>query len=269
VGHERVGFLPKTKRWRDIVQGIAEFGGGGEGTGGGGVAVDVAGIVQQTTDNIRDRLEHMERDESLLAAFRFLVSLPVSSRTSAPVEELRRLGIDVPAEPSPISLAKALQQCMPERPPSLEYSRIAQNAAVDTIAIWSNRAERPEENLFGVASQSFDVWKTAADGAGFCELSRIFFGKFTERYLNYFLEREASAVLPGVQQRERFSDELDRHVDEVSRHAFETAKITQSFAAGWFNKYAKEGLPTNNSMRGFLRLALGKLREELRREGQR
>lgn len=61
---------------------------------------------------------------------------------------------------------------------------------------------------------------------------------------------------------------MSRHVDDVSRHAFETAKIMQSFAAGWFNKHAKEGLPTNASMRGFLRLALGKLREELRREGQ-
>jgi len=26
-------------------------------------------------------------------------------------------------------------------------------------------------------------------------------------------------------------------MDEVSRHAFETAKITQSFAAGWYHKH--------------------------------
>jgi hypothetical protein len=259
MGHERVGYLPKTKRWRDIVADIANA---------GGASADVAGIVKQTTDNIRDRFEGMEQDDGLLAAFRFLVSLPVAARGDAPAEELRRLGIDVPTDPSPISLAKALQLCMPQRAASLEYARIAQNAAVDAIAVWSGRAERPEDNLFGVASQSFDVWRKAANGAGFCELSRIFFGKFTERYLNYFLEREASAVLPGVQERETFSDELNRHVDNVSRHAFETAKITQSFAAGWFNKHAKEGLPTNASMRGFLRLALGKLREELRREGQ-
>ncbi len=271
MGHERVGYLPKTKRWRDIVEGIAGFGGVGDGGGGdsAGGEIDVSEIVQQTTDNLRDRFENLERDDSLLSAFRFLVCLPIAARSNLPKEELARLGITVPSNPSPVSLAKALQLYMPANAGSMEYARIAQNAVVDAIAVWSGRADRPEDNLFGVANQSFDVWKKAADGAGFCELSRIFFGKFTERYLKYFLEREASSVLPGIQQRDRFSDQIGLHVDDVSSHAFETAKITQSFAAGWFNKHAKTGVPTNASMQGFLRLALGKLREEIRREGQK
>lgn len=260
MGHERVGLLPKSKRWRDVVQEIAGVGGGG---------VDVAGIVRQTTENVRDRLDDIRRDDSLLAAFKFLVALAVSSKSPSPAEALHDLGIDVPVDPSPIALAKALQRWMPADAASMEYAEIARGAAVDAIAAWSERAERPENNLFGVAPQPFEVWRTAADGAGFCEFSRIFFGRFTERYLNYFLEREASAVLPSIEQRERFSEEMSRHVDDVSRHAFETAKIAQSFAAGWFNKHALEGLPSDASMRGFLRHALGKLREELRREGQR
>jgi hypothetical protein len=259
MGHEREGVLPKTQRWRELVQNIANV---------GEADVDIAGIVKQTTDNIRDRLSHIEGDESVLAAFKFLVTLAVSSRATSPSEALRESGIDVPPSPSPIALAKALQRWMPTDAPSLEYARIAQNAAVDAIASWLGREESAEDNLFGIAPQPFDVWRKAANGAGFCELSRTFFGKFTERYLNYFLEREASAVLPNVQQRERFADALGRHVDDVSRHAFETAKITQSFAAGWFNANARVGVPSDASFRGFLRLALGKLREELRREGQ-
>lgn len=259
MGHERVGLLPKTQKWREIVEDISTLGSAG---------ADVAGIVKQTTDNIRERLTHMERDPSLLAAFRFLVALTVASRSSSPPEALGQLGIPVPADPSPLALAKALQQSMPTNLPSLEYARIAQNAAMDAIAAWSARAEGPNDNLFGVTPPPFDVWRQASNGAGFCELSRTFFGKFTERYLNYFLEREASAVLPSLAQREQFSRKLSRHVEDVSRHAFETAKITQSFAAGWFNAHAREGMPSDASIRGFLRLALGKLREELRREGQ-
>ena len=255
MGHERVGFLPRTQRWRDIVAGI------------GGETFDVGDVVRQTLDNVRDRLEQIQNDESVVAAFKFLVCLPVAARAISPVDMLREHGIEVPADPSPIALAQALQRFMPERPDSLEYARIAQNAVVDSIAEWAGRVERPEDNLFGVSGQPFDVWRQAADGAGFCELSRIFFGKFTERYLNYFLEREASAVLPSIERRERFADELSRHVDAVSRHAFETAKITQSFAAGWFNKHAKAGVPSDASIQGFLRLAVSKLGEELTREG--
>ena len=56
------------------------------------------------------------------------------------------------------------------------------------------------------------------------------------------------------------------HIDDVSHHAFETARITQSFAAGWFNRYARDGMPTADEISGFLSHSVGKLREELLRE---
>jgi hypothetical protein len=111
------------------------------------------------------------------------------------------------------------------------------------------------------------VWKRASNGAGFCELSRLFFAKFTERYLNYFLEREASAALPTIEDRERFREQLRQHVDQISQHAFETAKITQSFAAGWYNRHARQGRPAHREVEQFLSRAFGKIREELLREG--
>jgi len=260
MGHERISLLPKTQKWRQIVQQIADL---------GASDADVAGIVQQTTENIRDRLIAVQRDGALSAAFKFLVGLAVASRETTPQEALRGLGIDVPSDPSPLALAKSLQKWMEPHLGSLEYARLAQFAATDAIAIWYGQNEVKGPTLFSVAEQPLDVWRKSADGAGFCELSRIFFGKFTERYLNYFLEREASAVLPSVEQRDNFRDSLHRHVEAVSHHAFETAKVTQSFAAGWFNKNAKTAMPTDRAIRGFLAIALGKIREELRREGQR
>jgi hypothetical protein len=44
------------------------------------------------------------------------------------------------------------------------------------------------------------------------------------------------------------------------------AKLTQSFAAGWYNKYAVNSLPDNKQVEAFLRMSFGKLREEFRRE---
>jgi hypothetical protein len=113
------------------------------------------------------------------------------------------------------------------------------------------------------------VWGRASNGAGFCELSRLFFAKFTERYLNYFLEREASAALPTIEDRQRFREQLRQHVDQVSQHAFEKAKITQSFAAGWYNRHARRGRPSRLEVERFLSIAFGKIREELLREGSR
>ena len=95
----------------------------------------------------------------------------------------------------------------------------------------------------------------------------MFLSKYTERYLKYFLEREASIALNTVQDRQNFSDNIAEHINAISKHAFETSKITQSFAAGWYNKHAKNNLPTDGEVESFLKLAFGKIREELWREG--
>jgi len=63
-----------------------------------------------------------------------------------------------------------------------------------------------------------------------------------------------------------FKKQIRDQIDAVSKHAFETARITQSFAAGWYNRHAREGVPTDEEITGFLAIAFGKLREDLRRE---
>ena len=63
-----------------------------------------------------------------------------------------------------------------------------------------------------------------------------------------------------------FSDLLEEHIDAVSDHAFETARIAQSFAAGWYNNHAREEMPSNAEIEQFLDRAFSKIREELMRE---
>jgi hypothetical protein len=179
---------------------------------------------------------------------------------------LHTFGIDLPSSPTPLALAKAVQSWISDRTDSPEYARIAQRAATDTIVAWT-KERSSQQRLFATEDDNLAVWGQAANGAGFCEVSRLFFANFTERYLSYFLEREATSVLINLERREQFTVGIHQHVDEISKHAFETAKITQSFAAGWFNKNAQHSVPSSNEIEGFLTVAFKKLRDELRREG--
>ena len=78
---------------------------------------------------------------------------------------------------------------------------------------------------------------------------------------------QANVPNPGtIEQRELLEKQLREQVDKVSRHAFETTKIAQSFAAGWYNRHAKTRAPSEDEISGFLAIAFGKLREDLRRE---
>jgi len=252
MGHERVGVLPKTQPWKGVVKQITSF---------SGTEVDASEIASSTLANVRSRFESIQHDSGIKAAFKFLVALSISART----HKTAPYGLQISPALSPLALAKALHQWVNSNRDSLEYAQLAQGAASDAIANWYSD-HSIQKSLFQGEGEQTEIWSKAATGAGFCELSRLFFAKFTERYLNYFLEREASASCRSIEQRDLLQGQLRQHIDVISKHAFETAKITQSFAAGWHNLHTKESTPSDKEVEGFLTIAFGKIREELRRE---
>jgi hypothetical protein len=267
LGHERVGTLPKTQKWRSLVGQIAGLGGSGVGGSGGATpAVEVADVAEQTVRNVSQQFRRAHLDTGVGAAFEYLVVLAAAGRSDDPRSVLSEYGIELPDKPTALSFAKAASPWLARSQESLEYGQMARGAVSDTIGAWYRENRPQQDRLFEPPEYPFDVWRKAGDGAGFCELARLFFASFTERHLNYYLEREASAVLPGFGERDRFGAQLNGHVEDISQHAFETARIAQSFAAGWFNRNVREGVPDREAIARFLSIAFGKIRGELLRE---
>ena len=256
MGHERVGALPRTKRWLQVVDSIAAA---------ADVDGDVRVLANATLENVRSRLLAIHADTGFVASFQFLLGLALSASPRVDRASLGEIAVDLNANPSPLKLASALAQYVADNRQSTEYAEIARKAAVDVISTWTELQTR-QLSFAGEHEQASEVWRRASDGSGFCEVARLFFGKFVGRYLNYFTGREASSHLANTEDRERLARRLGDHVDDVSHHAFETARITQSFAAGWFNRYARDGMPAADEISGFLSHSVGKLREELLRE---
>src|SRR5579871_3364358 len=71
MGHERVGSLPKSQRWRAIVGQIASS---------SSTEFDISALAGQTLQNVRSRFRNIQQDEGTQAAFTFLVQIAVSSR---------------------------------------------------------------------------------------------------------------------------------------------------------------------------------------------
>jgi hypothetical protein len=255
MGHERQGALPHTRRWQEIVRQIAESHGISDQT--------IANIAAGTLQNVQDRFLQLHKDGGVQAAFAYLVSLGTASLP--PSTGLASPSTGIEANLSAGIVARNLCSWVREHSESPEYAEIACRAGADTIAEWT-RAQSKQGRLFDDRVDAAEVWAKSSSGAGFCQVARVFFARFTERYLRYFLEREASAQLPSLSARESFGETLRNHVDAISHHAFETSKITQSFAAGWFNKHAREARPSDREIAGFLAVGFGKLHEELQRE---
>jgi hypothetical protein len=257
MGHERIGYLPKSQKWRTIVDEVANFTANGD---------TIAQIANQTTKNVISRYENIAADKGVLAAFKFLILLSKSATQKNPTDFLARRGINLPKNFNLLNLSKAIREYINTHTESKEYSSFANHALIETVSQWSKDNKIQQQILFSNETNSFDEWRSASDGSGFCELSRLFFSNFTDNYLRYFLEREASARIDNLFDRDTFNKKLDSHLNQISKHAFETSKITQSFSAGWFNKNAKDDIPSNEKIKGFVSFCFQKLNSELTRE---
>lgn len=259
MGHERIGHLPKSKKWRDVVDFLAEFQGGRD---------EVKQLAAQTLVNVRSKIEKIDQDAGFSDTFKFLVAVAGSFASFDAGSIEKNLKIKIPDNPTPLALAIELKRWLPPNRLS-EIGLIAQEAAIDSVTSYYVQHKQPEIDLFGERPGA-TVWQELGTNKGFCELARLFFANYTNRYLNYFLEREAASSLKSLSKRIELKEQISNHAEEVSHHAFETAKITQSFAAGWYAKRLKAGVfPSNKDIKGFLRIASGKLLEEIRREGQK
>jgi hypothetical protein len=255
MGHERVGALPRTREWRSLVQQIAATAETPE---------TVPAVAAATLLKVRQRFDRISSDAGFQAAFGFILGLVTPPPAAQAAEDVAPV-LNLANNPSPLRLTAQMHSWVDAHADSLEYAELGKRAVADVIAFWTRERSR-QTDLFGRDESSNHIWGAARNAGAFSDVCRVFFGKFTERYIKYFLDREASAQLPSIEARERFAVSLERHIDALARHSFETTKITQSFAAGWYNKHARQSRPDRQTVAAFLTFAMGKLREELLRE---
>ena len=257
MGHKRYGYLPKSKIWREIVNSLDGFSLGN---------TEISAIAKNTLRNVQTQYSNLRNDPSINASFEFLVQLSLAFQKNDPLKYLSEKKILDKEELTLLRLARGATKYKNDEVASYEYQTFARQAAIDAINNWYKSNIERGRSLFSEGIDSTAIFRKAANGSGFCELSRLYFSKLTERYLKYFLEREASAKISNVNERERFSSEIEKKVDEISRHAFETAKITESFSAGWYYNHVKDELPNENEIKNFLSTSFGKMKSELLRE---
>jgi len=257
MGHVRGQSVPKSQRWQEIVELLDLY---PERTRGAESIEEIAGRV---IENVKSRYRKIHQDESVIRTFRYLLLLCASGKHQDPNGFLKEMGVDLSSDPSRLEILSAGEEWIEETltgEESREYKGLAIRALADTLNyVHDTQKFAPQGSFFDDEDTKLDIWKEVSDGSGFTNVAQTFFARFTERYLKYFLDREASNTIPQIEQRERFQAEISNHADE-------TAKITRQFSAGWYNKNVERAPPSSDNVKGFLWTAFGKIRDELSRE---
>jgi hypothetical protein len=254
MGHIRLGALPKTQKWNQVVGLIAN-------------GADVERIAAASADAAEHGLERASQDEGLAHAFWLLTQIPQAAQQSNFSERLWELGLTVSSKPTLLEIVAAFTRAVDghlrEKGKRSDLGEMAQHAASETLASVAGR-ELP--SLFGPTPT--DVQKALAKlgtSDRFSIIARDFFSRVTSRSLGYFLSRELSKhVGPGkrfatISEHSDFNAALDLHCREASR-------IVKEFSGGWYGKtLQQEREITHDAARKFAHIAFKKLRTELRK----
>jgi hypothetical protein len=258
MGHQHLGTLPGSRKWRHVVQLIS-----------GGANVNE--LAAATSAAAESQMADAGNDPAVKHAVWLLTQIPVVARKEDFTSELRKLGLRVSDRPTLIEVATAMTDAVDryvgKTGGRTDLGEMAQLSAVESLNAVAGR-ELPD--LFGATSEKSQA---ALSGLGtvkqFAVLARDFFSRLSRRQLNYFLSRELSKHV-GVNSRFQTIREHRDFENALDLHCREASRIIKEFSGEWFSKHTYEGGINEAKAGRFAHVAFQKLREELRyRRGAR
>jgi hypothetical protein len=255
MGHNRLGELPRTRRWDQVVELIK--------LDGNAAAIAAAALFAAEAG-----FKEAAEDEGLGRAMWLLTQIPLAARDPNYLDRLRTIGIRVDAPPGLLDLVGAFTDAIDTHTRRAggrtDLGEMAQMAAAETLTKVLGGQNR---SLFGTSPA--DVQRQLASLATtkqFGTFARDFFAGVTRRFLTFFLSRELPNHVGGDRRfassadHAQFNAALDLHCRQASR-------IVEEFAGGWFSKTNWEHGISPDDSRAFAWVALKKLRTELRKGG--
>jgi hypothetical protein len=253
MGHVRLGRLPKTRRWREVVDLLATS------------PMDTPAVAQATVEAAEGRLRELANDPSLVHCFWLLTRITWAARSSNFASSLADFGLE--SSPSAIGfiaqladVARSHARHHPESGPFSELSSLAlRRALTETVG----QSSKPlfESSVDDVR----DALRPYSNSTQFGALAKRFFGDLLARTLRFFVDREVANNVGGgrplatLDDSRRFSDALDLY-------ARQSATIMERFGEEWYSKHNWEshGEISQEEAQGFVAHALRKLRSELK-----
>jgi hypothetical protein len=254
VGHIRLGTLPRTRSWDEVVALI-----------GHGAAVPQ--VAQATIRAAEEGLRGAGKDRGVVDTVWLLLQLPHAARAARFPDALSELGMTVSGAPGLMALVGAFSEAVDARLANncgrTDLGEMAQMAGAETLAGVLHERTR---GFFDATAE--DVRRELA-GLGavtqFGLFARTFFARLTFKCLDYFLSRALSAhVGEGrrfltLARQAAFSEALETHCKEA-------AVIVQRFSGEWASKARYEaGSVSRDKTRDFVHGAMAKLLDELKR----
>jgi len=254
MGHVRLGTLPKTRAWKEVIALIAN-------------GADVSAIADATMRAADKAFEAIQNDKEFGDTVELLTQLAVAARKDDPGEFLESVGIRLSDQTSlaevSVVLTQALEQKAARSGSRSDFGELAHNALVGAVVEHLSERFGP---MFAPNSQEVhlalsDLGKKSQFGG----LSRTFFAKLTNSSIDYFLSRTIGTQI-GEGQRFATTNQVAQFQGALELHCKEAAEIVERYSADWFSKhhFQSGGEIPDAKTKGFGWYAMKKMRDELK-----
>ncbi|MBN2291557.1 MAG: hypothetical protein JXM70_03970 [Pirellulales bacterium] len=257
MGHIRLGNLPRTRKWQEVVALIE----GGAGT---------AQVSNATITAAERGLNLAAEDKGLVETIWLLTQLPLCARHDDFAGALRSVGLDVSDSPSLMEVVGAFSDAVDRRLSNnggrTDLGEMAQMAASETmLRLVGGRTQ----SLFGTTPEDVrDAFSGLATNKQFSTFARDFFSRLTNKCLDYFVSRAVSYHV-GEGRRFRTLAQQGEFAKALNTHCREASRIVEEFSGGWFSKtnWEKGGISRQEAA-GFTHVAMSKVVAELKEGAQ-
>lgn len=256
MGHIRLGQLPRSRKWRDVVELIA-------------AGADVPQVANATIKAADSAFSFVNDDTGYNQAVWLMTQLGLAAGQEKPLEYLRSNGINIPDNTSLPGVAAALTEALDSHSAAngghSDLGELAQRALVDAV-IQRMEPKLAQKSLFNL--QADDTRQALAElrkPNEFGKLSREFYSRLTNECMNYFLSQTLATNL-GAGQRFPTMNQMAQFEQALSTHCREASAIVEQFSGEWYSKhrYEEQGSISRESVKGFASWALKKMKDELK-----
>lgn len=272
MGHTRLGTLPQSRAWRDVVAMLTSGGAAAGDTDGNSpertdFGHEVARIAERAMEAAAKAFEQAQRDTGIADSFLLLTRVATACRAGNPAEALWELGFQLPAEPSRADVLGEVNRILDDAAFASggrsDLSEMGQAAMAEALAGWLRNRDDQGSLLEAPRDKLWSDLRGLATQDGFSEVSHRMFAGLTARLLGFYLSRavrplQEEGLVGGV-------DDLRRFEDELRRHALERARVARDFAGTWFTKHEfQQGGIDRAKARRLVSYAMKKVATELR-----
>ena len=257
MGHIRLGKIPRTRKWQQVVALIE-------------VGAKSTQVANATITAAEHGLSLTSEDKGLVETIWLLTQLPLAARSDNFAASLRTAGLDVSDSPNLMEVVGAFSDAVDRRLSNnggrTDLGEMAQMAASETMSkVIGNRTQ----SLFGTTPEDVrSEFSKIATNRQFSIFTREFFARLTNKCLEYFVSM-AVANHVGEGRRFRTLSQQGEFTKALENHCYEASRIVEEFSGGWFTKtnWEKKGISRKDAA-GFAYVAMKKIVEELK-EGAR